>query len=186
MRASMSKEEEAVIKLLQHILSERGVTYETAALKGLLSWAREQGHLPTVNSAFEIPEWEDIGKELWEEFTKGSKELTRYGPLWRVLVETLKSMKAERQVTASAFAALVGGETENKKGGTGLASQFLFAIPPIPLPASVKVAAPLKSSASASGRMSVTNAPVPWEAVSSPKPSAEDVEGKGVTVTLVR
>ncbi|XP_050168545.1 uncharacterized protein LOC126638593 [Myiozetetes cayanensis] len=159
-----------------------------------------QGYLPMESSAFEIRIWDDIGKELREEITKGSKELARYGPLWRALAETLKSMKTERQITASAFAALVGGETDKKEGGTESASQFLFAVPPIPLPvtakaapskskssadasvgtnvqpASAKAVAPLKSSAGVSEGTSVTDAPVPRETASATKPSAKQRE----------
>lgn len=64
MGVSLSKEEAAVIKLLQHILSKRGLTYDDGALKALLKWARDRNLIPGVGAAFELSTWEHVGTTL--------------------------------------------------------------------------------------------------------------------------
>jgi len=60
-----------VVKLLQHILSVRGLQYDSATLKSLLLWAQRNDLFPCVNIAFEIQTWADIGAKLWEEIRNG-------------------------------------------------------------------------------------------------------------------
>ena len=106
MGSTLSKEEVTVVKLLQHILSERGSSYDEGNLRKLLSWARQHGLIPSVTAAFEVATWENIGAALWDDISSGSKDNRKLSTVWRLILETLKEMKAERQTTASAFAAL--------------------------------------------------------------------------------
>ncbi|XP_065516956.1 uncharacterized protein LOC136004412 [Lathamus discolor] len=127
---SLSKEEQAVVKLLQHILSKRGLQYDSAALQGLLKWSRGRGFIPTVQAAFEISEWERIGQALWDEISKGTKETQKHSTLWRMKLDTLKEMKSERAVVASV---LVVTAPPQAQSGTGAgATSMAFAPPTVP------------------------------------------------------
>ena len=74
MGSALSKEEAAVVKLLQHILSTRGVSYDEGNLRRLLLWARQHELFPSVTSAFEVATWEKIGAALWDDVSSGSKD----------------------------------------------------------------------------------------------------------------
>ena len=106
MGSALGKEEAAVVKLLQHILSKRGVSHDEGNLKKLLLWARQHKLIPSVTAAFEAATWEIIGAALWNNISSGSKDSRKLSTMWRLVLETLKELKAERQTTASAFAAL--------------------------------------------------------------------------------
>jgi len=71
MRSTQTKEESTVVKLLQHILSKRGISYDAKVLKELLVWARERNLIPRVGAAFELPTWEAIRQRLGEEISRG-------------------------------------------------------------------------------------------------------------------
>jgi len=132
MGSTLTKEESAVVKLLQHILSMRGLQYDSATLKSLLLWAWRNDLIPYVNAAFEVQTWGDIGAKLWEEINMGSKEASQFSTLWRLIHETLKAMRAERGAAASAFAALM------PEGGSCLVTSLLFvglSIPVLPVKA---------------------------------------------------
>jgi len=117
-----------VVKLLQHILSARGLQFDSATLKSLLLWAQRKDFIPSVHAAFEVQSWADIGTKLWEEISTGSKEASKFSTLWRLIHDTLKAMIAEREAVASAFTALV------PEGGIYSATNLLFQGPCIPLP----------------------------------------------------
>ncbi|CAM9147905.1 unnamed protein product, partial [Bubo scandiacus] len=106
MGSTLSKEEAAVVKLLQHILSKRGVSYDEGNLRKLLLRARQHELIPSATAAFELATWEKIGVALWDDLSSGSKDSRKLSTVWRLVLDTLKEMKAERQTTASAFAAL--------------------------------------------------------------------------------
>ena len=126
MGSTMTKEESAVVMLLQHILSMRGLNYDSSTLKALLSWAKGKDLIPTAGAVFDVSIWEKIGAELWDEISKGSREASKFSTVWRLINETLQSMKAERQAVASAFAALTPAD------GSASATSMLFQGPTIP------------------------------------------------------
>ena len=59
-----------------------------------------------MSAVFELDTREKIGAALQEDISSGSKDSGKFSTMWRLILETLKEMKAERQSTASAFAAL--------------------------------------------------------------------------------
>ena len=126
MGSTLTKEESAVVKLLQQIFSVRGLQYDSATLKSLLLWARRKDFIPCVNAAFEVQTWADIGAKLWEEISTGSKEASQFSTLWRLIHEALKAVRAERGAAASAFAALT------PEGQSCSATSLLFRGPSIP------------------------------------------------------
>ena len=93
MGSMLSKEEAAVVKLLQHILSQRGLSYDEGSLRKLLSWARQRGLIPSVSAAFALTTWDKISAALWEDISSGSEESGKFSTMWRLILETLKEMK---------------------------------------------------------------------------------------------
>jgi len=80
-----------------------------------------------VGAAFEVQTWEKMGARLWEEVSKGSKEVSEFSTVWRLIYETLKEMRAKRRAAASTFAALT------RERGSASATTMLFAGSSIPL-----------------------------------------------------
>ena len=124
MGSTLTRDEQAVVKLLQHILSVRGIKYDKSNLEGLLKWSREKGLIPSPGLVFEAATWEAIGKQLWDPVSDGgksAKEVTGYTTLWKLIRETLQEMSSECAAAASASAAL------------GASSNFdISATPPLP------------------------------------------------------
>uniref|UniRef100_A0A8B9FRR9 CCHC-type domain-containing protein n=1 Tax=Amazona collaria TaxID=241587 RepID=A0A8B9FRR9_9PSIT len=109
MGAAQTKEEAAVLNLLQHVLSKRGIKYEENVLKGLLQWSKEKGLFSGIGTAFEISTWEEIGVQIWDTISRGGKaarEVQKYSTLWRLIRETLRDMKLEKAAAASEAKAL--------------------------------------------------------------------------------
>ncbi|XP_030326414.1 endogenous retrovirus group K member 10 Gag polyprotein-like [Strigops habroptila] len=127
---SLSKEEQAVVKLLQHILSKRGLQYDSAALQRLLKWSHDRGFIPTVQAAFAISEWERIGQALSDEISKGTKDVQNHSTLWRLMLETLKEMKSERTAMASVLMATAPSSEQSGSGAD--ATAMAFAPPVVP------------------------------------------------------
>ena len=80
-----------------------------------------------MGAAFEVQTWEKMGARLWEEVSKGSKEVSEFSTVWRLIYETLKEMRAKRRAAASTFAALT------RERGSTSATTMLFAGSSIPL-----------------------------------------------------
>ncbi|KQK79501.1 hypothetical protein AAES_103423 [Amazona aestiva] len=109
MGATLTKEEVAVLNLLQHILSKGGIKYEEDTLRGLLKWSKDKGLLGGVGTAFELSTWVAIGVQLWDTVSNGGKagkEAQKCSTLWKLIRETLWTMKSERAAVASAASAL--------------------------------------------------------------------------------
>ncbi|XP_069710153.1 endogenous retrovirus group K member 6 Gag polyprotein-like [Phaenicophaeus curvirostris] len=141
MGSTLSKDEEAAVKFLQHILSKRGIKYDKNCLTKLLKWSRDRGLIPDVGLAFHQTTWKNIGTQLWDTITDGGaegKEATQFATLWKLISETLKSLKSERAAAASAFAALNLGpepDEENEPLKTQYNDESAEAAKPAPLPA---------------------------------------------------
>uniref|UniRef100_A0A8V5GV18 Uncharacterized protein n=1 Tax=Melopsittacus undulatus TaxID=13146 RepID=A0A8V5GV18_MELUD len=99
----LSKEDEVMLKLFQHILSERGIKYDNETLKRLLLWCKEKKLIVELGEAFKIETWEKVGLCLWDDISQGSKEAKPLATLWRLLKDTLTTMKAEKEIFMSAF-----------------------------------------------------------------------------------
>ncbi|XP_074708923.1 uncharacterized protein LOC141936097 [Strix uralensis] len=114
MGSTLTRDEQAVVKLLQLILSVRGIKYEKSALEGLLKWSREKGLIPSAGLVFEASTWEAIGKQLWDSVSDGGKsarEVNNYTVLWKLIREALQEMSSER--TAAAYVAAALGPAPN-------------------------------------------------------------------------
>ncbi|KAL2310240.1 hypothetical protein Nmel_006488 [Mimus melanotis] len=105
MRKVLSKEEQAMLNILQHILSKRSVKYDMETLKRLLRWVQERGIFASPRSVFNTLEWERLDEILWDAMSDGSKETKGLSMVWKVIITVLRQLKAER--TARSWAAAV-------------------------------------------------------------------------------
>ena len=67
----LDKEQEAVLKLLRYLRSERGLKCDNSVIKGLLLWAWKRELIPSINVAFEVATWDNLGKALWGAISGG-------------------------------------------------------------------------------------------------------------------
>ncbi|XP_074667274.1 uncharacterized protein LOC141917750 [Strix aluco] len=114
MGSTLTRDEQAVVKLLQLILSVRGIKYDKSALEGLLKWSREKGLIPSPGLIFEAATWEATGKQLWDSVSDGGKsarEVSSYTALWKLIREASQEMSSER--TAAAYVAAALGPAPN-------------------------------------------------------------------------
>uniref|UniRef100_A0A8V5GBF2 Uncharacterized protein n=1 Tax=Melopsittacus undulatus TaxID=13146 RepID=A0A8V5GBF2_MELUD len=91
----LSKEDEAMLKLFQHLLSERGRKYDAETLKRLLLWCKEKKLIVGVGEAFNIETWEKVGACLWDDISQGSKEAR---PLATLVLVSGKAASAQKPV----------------------------------------------------------------------------------------
>ena len=100
--ASMDVEFAAAQTLLLCILTKRGETVKDKDLAKLVTWAREQGFLKASPLIFVAKEWHEIGDCMWDRAIQGkAKETTALGATWQIVINTLKTMRAEAKVAAS-------------------------------------------------------------------------------------
>ena len=101
--ASMDVEFAAALTLLLSILAKRGETVKDKDLAKLVTWAREQGVLKASPLIFVVKEWREIGDCMWDRAIQGkAKETTALGATSQIVINTLKTMRAEAKVAASA------------------------------------------------------------------------------------
>ena len=101
--ASMDVEFAAAQTLLLSILTKRGETVKDKDLAKLVTWAREQGFLKPPQLIFIMEEWHETGDCMWDRAIQGkAKETTALGATSQIVINTLKTMRAEAKVAASA------------------------------------------------------------------------------------
>lgn len=101
MGQNLSQEEGAIVRILLHILSKRGIKYEETTLRRLLRWCRNQGFAPDPALAFKPETWTDVGEKIWNAIGKGDKVTAKIATAWRLVTQTLTAMKAERKAAES-------------------------------------------------------------------------------------
>ncbi|XP_071666164.1 uncharacterized protein [Patagioenas fasciata] len=106
MGQNISSEEEAIVKILLHILSMRGLKYEESNIRRLLVCCRTNGYPTEAEKAFKIELWDDIGQKLWDKVSDGDKEAKSLATAWKLIISTLKEFKAERAAVTGIFAVL--------------------------------------------------------------------------------
>jgi len=99
----MDVEFAAAQTLLLSILAKRGETVKDKDLAKLVTWAREQGFFKPPQLIFIMEEWHEIGDCMWDTSIQGkAKETTALGATSQIVINTLKTMRAEAKVAASA------------------------------------------------------------------------------------
>jgi len=105
----------AVATLLVGILSKRGIDATAKQLMKLIKLGQRWGHFAHTPLLFSISEWQELGETMWERTITGEeneeKEIKAVRELWRTVLQTLKAMKAEREV-ACAPAQMLAPEPE--------------------------------------------------------------------------
>lgn len=105
------------MKLLQHVLKKRGVSYEKYPLELLLAWLKSKGLLAETPQAFDCDCWKKEGDLLFEHASKGDANATRALTTWCLVYETLKEMRCEKTIVKAASKAV---EVQESKEGTSI------------------------------------------------------------------
>ena len=99
----MDVEFAAALTLLLSILAKRGETVKDKDLAKLVTWAREQGFLKAPPLIFVVEEWCEIGDCMRDGVLQGkTKDAPALGSTWRIVINTLKTMRIEAKVAAAA------------------------------------------------------------------------------------
>lgn len=77
------------------LLKRKGVKTPEQSLKRILIQCKVQGFTATTVTAFSVDAWQTVGWKMFDEISKGQKELCKLAIVWRLLRETLKEWKAE-------------------------------------------------------------------------------------------
>ncbi|XP_074021613.1 uncharacterized protein [Numenius arquata] len=115
---------EAAATLLAGILSKRGNEVPAKLLIKLIKLGQRWGHFSDTPMLFSVSEWRDFGGTMWQKTIEGDekeeKEIKAVRGLWHTVLETLKAMKAEREVACAAAQMLGPGaaalKPESKPG----------------------------------------------------------------------
>ena len=92
----MDVEFAAAQTLLLSILTKRGETVKDKDLAKLVTWTQEQGFLKAPLLIFVADEWCEIGDCMWNRVLQGKmKDAPALGSTWRIMINTLKTMKVE-------------------------------------------------------------------------------------------
>ncbi|XP_065492942.1 endogenous retrovirus group K member 9 Gag polyprotein [Caloenas nicobarica] len=105
---------EAAAALLASILSKRGIESSQKQLIKLITLAQKWGHFEDIPLLFSPTEWKAVGETMWEKIIEGEeeKEIKPLRTLWRSVLETLKTMKAEQQAAMAVAEALAPESSE--------------------------------------------------------------------------
>ncbi|CAM9195537.1 unnamed protein product, partial [Bubo scandiacus] len=97
MGGSLSEEEGMILTMWKLLLQRRGVKVDDAVLRKMLLWSKEQGYEASTVTAFSVSKWEELGQKLLENASQGNKNATDLLTTWRLLKETLKDFKVEKE-----------------------------------------------------------------------------------------
>lgn len=101
--ASMDVEFAAALTLLLSILAKRGETVKDKDLAKLVTWAPEQRFLKVPPLIFVVEEWCEIEDCMFDRVLQGkTKHASALGSTWRIVINTLKTMRVEAKVAAAA------------------------------------------------------------------------------------
>jgi len=99
-------EVDAAVKLLVGILFKRGIDVTAKQLMKLIKLGQRWDHFADTPLLFSVSEWQRLGDTMWERTITGEeneeKEIKAVCELWRTVLQTLKAMKAEREVACAA------------------------------------------------------------------------------------
>lgn len=133
MGGQVSTEDKAIVNVWTLMLSKRGIKYYEQALQTLLQFCKSQGVETTTEGAFSIKNWEQTGKLIFESASKVNETARSIMTTWRLVLDTLKLIKAEWNAKAAAEAPWVppteisqnDGVPGGAVGGIGAASGLI-------------------------------------------------------------
>ncbi|XP_068523065.1 uncharacterized protein [Anas acuta] len=109
MGASLSAEEEAIVKLLTQLLVERGVENDPLKIKLLLKFLRKQGFPSMASTVFDVKTWDHAGEKICEAASSGDTDAAEVMATWHLVTETLRSWQAEHEADNAAARAAPAG-----------------------------------------------------------------------------
>ncbi|KAJ7404811.1 hypothetical protein BTVI_71011 [Pitangus sulphuratus] len=93
----MSADEKRIVNAWNTLLRWCGIKYDDGRLRRLLHWCRKEGCEATLNSAFSISAWEEIGRKLWDAISNGNEAVEGLAPTCKLVLTTLKDWYHEVQ-----------------------------------------------------------------------------------------
>ena len=117
-------EVDAAATLLVGILSKRGIDATAKRLMKLIKLEQQWGLFADTPLLFSVSEWQELGETMWERAITGEdkeeREIKAIRELWRTVLQTLKAMKAEREVACAVAQMLApeSGKDDAPKPGT--------------------------------------------------------------------
>uniref|UniRef100_A0A8D0KYZ0 Integrase catalytic domain-containing protein n=1 Tax=Strix occidentalis caurina TaxID=311401 RepID=A0A8D0KYZ0_STROC len=102
MGQNKSAEETATVRLLLHILSKRGISYNETSVQRLLKWCRNHGYPADAVTALEPAKWAEVGERLWDAMAMGDQHASELATTWKLLSDTLKALRADRKAAQQA------------------------------------------------------------------------------------
>ena len=91
-------------------------------LAKLVMWAREQGFLKAPPLIFVVEEWCETGGCMWDRIFQGKmKDAPALGSTWQIVINTVKTMRAEAKVAAAATQVIA---TPAKTGSSNFPENF--------------------------------------------------------------
>lgn len=93
----MSLEEKRVFVLMSKLFKKQDKTIASHSLKLILHWV--QSHVKGLNTsmAFTAELWDEVGVRLWDWAKIGDKTAAGFLPIWRAILETLKTQQGARK-----------------------------------------------------------------------------------------
>ncbi|XP_064901107.1 uncharacterized protein LOC135577188 [Columba livia] len=180
MGQNISSEEEAIVKLLLHILFMRGLKYEESNIRRLLVWCRTNGYPIEAEKALKIELRDDIGQKLWDQVSDGDKNAESLATAWKLILSALKEFEAKWPAVTGIFTALQ--PDKNSKNNCEAYPVRVFD----PLPAPTPVAPPMIQQSGAGGGKSFSRwAPIPSHDPEETKQSKE-LESDNLSKELVK
>ncbi|XP_074424273.1 uncharacterized protein LOC141735431 isoform X1 [Larus michahellis] len=126
---------EAAATLLAGILSKRGIEAPAKQLIKLIKLGQRWGHFSDTHMLFSVSEWRDFGGTMWHKTIEGDekeeKEIKAVHELWNTVLETLKAMKAEREVACAAAQMLGPGAAASKPQSKPGPIVWFFGLPAV-------------------------------------------------------
>ncbi|XP_041260018.1 uncharacterized protein LOC121335705 [Onychostruthus taczanowskii] len=103
-KANVAAEERAIVNIWTLMLGQRGIKCNKKALCTLLQWCRNHGVDTSVRAAFSVKHWEQAGELIFESASRGDETAKNIMTTWRLVLDTLKLLKAEQHAKTAAEA----------------------------------------------------------------------------------
>ncbi|XP_071668407.1 uncharacterized protein [Patagioenas fasciata] len=95
-----SVEEKIIVRSILQLAARTGRILEKDAVERLLLFAQRKGCVRSTDEFFSPGTWEDIGTELWEAVTRGSREACDLAGPWREVRQLMREVSEEPELCA--------------------------------------------------------------------------------------
>ncbi|OPJ89286.1 hypothetical protein AV530_017521 [Patagioenas fasciata monilis] len=95
-----STEEKIIMKSILQLVARTGRYLEKDAVEHLLLFTQRKGCVRSTDGFFSPGTWEEIGTEVWEAVTRGSREACDLAGSWREIRQLTEEVSGEPEVCA--------------------------------------------------------------------------------------